>query len=55
MVASENFMSTATDPLTEKLIADLYKIDSKAEIVDGRILHMSPTGDEPSSVAGENR
>jgi Uma2 family endonuclease len=45
-------MSTATDPLTEKLIADLYRIDSKAEIVDGRILHMSPTGDEPSSVGG---
>jgi Uma2 family endonuclease len=42
-------MSIATDPLTEHLIAELYKIDGKAEIVGGRIVMMSPTGDEPSS------
>lgn len=33
-------MSTITD--TEMLIAELYKIDGKAEIVDGEIVHMSP-------------
>ena len=44
-------MSIATDPTTEQLIADLYKIDGKAEIVDGRIVKMSPTGDMPSSAA----
>ena len=42
-------MSIATDPTTEQLIAELYKIPGKAEIVDGRILMMSPTGDMPSS------
>src|SRR6185312_4887226 len=47
-----NQMSIATDPLTEQLIAELYKIDGKAEIVDGEIVMMSPTGDLPSSAGG---
>lgn len=45
-------MSMTTDstvPTTEQLIAELYKIDGKAEIVGGRIVMMSPTGDMPSS------
>jgi Uma2 family endonuclease len=45
-------MSIATDPTTEQLIAELYKTESKAEIVDGRIVMMSPTGDLPSSAGG---
>jgi Uma2 family endonuclease len=45
-------MSIATDPTTEQLIAELYQIDGKAEIVDGRIVMMSPTGDLPSSAGG---
>jgi Uma2 family endonuclease len=45
-------MSIATDPTTEHLIAELYKIDGKAEIVGGRIVMMSPTGDMPSSAGG---
>jgi Uma2 family endonuclease len=45
-------MSIATDPLTEQLIAELYTIEGKAEIVGGRIVMMSPTGDMPSSAAG---
>jgi Uma2 family endonuclease len=44
-------MSIATDPTTEQLIADLYKVEGKAEIVDGRIVMMSPTGDMPGSAA----
>lgn len=44
-------MSTISDPLTEKLIADLYRTEGKAEIVDGRIVHMSPTGFEPGNAA----
>lgn len=28
-------------------IQDLEKIDSKAEIVNGEIVYMPPTGDEP--------
>src|SRR3990172_8388174 len=40
-------MSIATDPTTEQLIAELYKIEGKAEIVDGRIVRMSPTGRRP--------
>jgi Uma2 family endonuclease len=42
-------MNIATDSLTEQLIAELYTIDGKAEIVGGRIVMMSPTGDMPSS------
>jgi Uma2 family endonuclease len=40
-------MSIATDTTTERLIAELYTIDGKAEIVDGRIVKMSPTGVRP--------
>jgi Uma2 family endonuclease len=40
-------MSIATDPATEQLIAELYSIDGKAEIIDGRIVRMSPTGRKP--------
>ena len=40
-------MSLATDPTTEQLIAELYKTDGKAEILDGRIVRMSPTGRKP--------
>jgi Uma2 family endonuclease len=40
-------MSTAVDTLTEQLIAELYTIEGKAEIVDGRIERMSPTGGIP--------
>jgi Uma2 family endonuclease len=45
-------MSIATDPTTEQLIAELYKIDGKAEIVDGRIVQMSPTRHEPGCAGG---
>jgi Uma2 family endonuclease len=44
-------MSIATDPTTEQLIAELYKIDGKAEIVGGRIMMMGGSGDMPSSAA----
>ncbi|WP_425399127.1 Uma2 family endonuclease [Aeoliella sp.] len=40
-------MSTVTD--TQALIAQLYEVDGKAEIVGGEIVRMSPTGDYPSS------
>lgn len=46
-------MSTITDPTTEQLIAELYRVEGKAEIVDGEIVSMSPTGDMPSSAAAE--
>jgi Uma2 family endonuclease len=45
-------MSIATDPSTERLIAELYKVPGKAEIVEGRIIMMSPTGDTPGDAAG---
>jgi Uma2 family endonuclease len=44
-------MSTVADPLTERLIAELYEVEGKAEIVDGRIAHMSPTGFDPGNAA----
>ncbi len=40
-------MSTISS--TDTLIAELYTIKGKAEIVDGKIVMMSPTGDMPSS------
>ena len=45
-------MSIALGPTTEQRIADLYRVPGKAEIVGGRILMMSPTGDEPGDAAG---
>ena len=40
-------MSIAADTTTDQLIAELYHIDGKAEIVEGRIVMMSPTGGRP--------
>jgi Uma2 family endonuclease len=40
-------MSIATDRTTEELIAELYKVEGKAEIVNGEIVLMSPTGRRP--------
>jgi len=45
-------MTTVTDSATEALIAELYKIEGKAEIIDGSIVHMSPTGDDPARAGG---
>ena len=45
-------MSIASDPVTEQLIADLHRIDGKAEIVDGRIVLRSPTGRKPGRASG---
>jgi len=45
-------MSIVSDHTTEQLIADLYRVPGKAEIVGGRIVMMSPTGDEPGDAAG---
>ena len=44
-------MSTIVDTPTERLVAELYTVPGKAEIVGGRIVMMSPTGDMPSSAA----
>jgi Uma2 family endonuclease len=41
----------ATQASTAELVAALYKIDGKAEIVGGEIVLMSPTGGLPSSAA----
>ena len=37
----------------EATIDDLYRVPGKAELVNGEIVHMSPTGDAPGSAAGE--
>ena len=36
---------------TEATIEDLYQAEGKAELVDGEIVHMSPTGKKPSYAA----
>lgn len=38
---------------TQATVEDLYNVDGKAEIVNGELIMMSPTGDLPSSAAGE--
>jgi Uma2 family endonuclease len=38
---------------TRATIEDLYHVPGKAEIVNGEILHMSPTGDAPGYAADE--
>jgi Uma2 family endonuclease len=44
-------MSIASDPTTEQLIAELYKVPGKAEIVGGQIVMMAGSGDMPGSAA----
>jgi len=43
-------MSTISN--TDQLVAGLYAIEGKAEIVEGKIVMMSPTGDMPSTAGG---
>jgi Uma2 family endonuclease len=38
---------------TEATIEDLYKVEGKAELVNGEIVHMSPTGGLPNYAASE--
>ncbi|MDT5268679.1 MAG: hypothetical protein QOH49_865 [Acidobacteriota bacterium] len=38
---------------TEATIEDLYKVDGKAELINGEIFLMSPTGGRPNYAAGE--
>ena len=45
-------MSAATRKPTATL-ADLSRVDGKAELIDGRIVHLMPTGHRPNAIAGE--
>jgi Uma2 family endonuclease len=38
---------------TRATIEDLYKVEGKAELVNGEIVEMPPTGDEPGMAGGE--
>jgi Uma2 family endonuclease len=38
---------------THATIEDLYKVEGKAELVDGEIVYMPPTGDEPGHAGDE--
>ena len=40
-------------PKTRATIEDLYKAEGKAELVNGEIVYMASTGDEPSSAGFE--
>src|SRR5438045_877860 len=35
------------------MIDDLYRVEGKAELVDGEIVYMAPTGYEPAHASGE--
>jgi Uma2 family endonuclease len=37
---------------TRATIEDLYKVDGKAELIDGEIVHMAPVGDDPGYGGG---
>jgi Uma2 family endonuclease len=38
---------------TRAMIEDLYKVEGKAELVNGEIVHMPPTGDDPGDAGDE--
>ena len=38
---------------TRATIEDLYKVEGKAELVNGEIVYMPPTGDDPGYASGE--
>jgi Uma2 family endonuclease len=38
---------------TRATVEDLYKVEGKAELVNGEIVHMPPAGDDPSVAGGE--
>jgi Uma2 family endonuclease len=40
-------------PKTRATIADLYEVEGKAELVNGKIVCMPPTGDAPNVAGGE--
>jgi Uma2 family endonuclease len=40
-------------PKTRATVADLYKVKGKAELVNGELVHMPPTGDDPNVAGGE--
>jgi Uma2 family endonuclease len=44
-------MATAGPP--RATIDDLYKVDGRAELIGGRIVHLMPTGFQPNRVAGK--
>jgi len=37
---------------TRATIEDLYKVEGKAELVNGEIVHTPPAGDEPGRAMG---
>jgi Uma2 family endonuclease len=49
MVTGEYVMSTKT----RATIEDLYKVEGKAELVDGEIVEMSPAGEDPGAASVE--
>ena len=42
-----------TEPTRRATIDDLHRVDGKAELIDGAIVHMAPTGDMPSHAGFE--
>src|ERR671930_1236517 len=47
MIVSTLVSRSAVDTKTRATIEDLYKVEGKAELVNGEIVHMPPTGDDP--------
>jgi Uma2 family endonuclease len=43
----------AIDITTRETLDDLYRVEGKAELIAGRIVHLMPSGDLPSSAAFE--
>src|SRR2546428_10916678 len=53
MKGDHNERSHAVSIKTRATIADLYKVEGKAELVHGEMVHMPPTGDDPGYASGE--
>jgi Uma2 family endonuclease len=43
--------ASATPPTARATLADLMRVDGKAELIGGRIVHLMPTGYRPSEIA----
>jgi Uma2 family endonuclease len=46
-------MAAETFRVARATVEDLYRTEGKAELINGEIVHMAPTGDDPAQASGE--
>lgn len=52
MVTYQQVKEKVKEKVKEATIEDLYKVEGKAEIVNGKVVTMPPTGDDPGRASG---